>query len=274
MSRQQLENAVNFINKNDFKAPKCGIILGSGLGDFADTFDAELKIPTAEIPHYPKSTVEGHSGYLVFGAHEGIPLMAVQGRTHFYEGYSMREVAFAVRIMQELSIELLIVTNAAGGVNTSFKPGNLMLITDHVNFLFDNPLTGSVDFGGDRFPDMSDAYTAKYFSPIEALALKRGITLKRGVLWSSTGPSYETRAEVNMIRRLGGDAASMSTAPEVIAAVQAGMEVIGISCITNYATGGSPYKLTHEEVTETANLVKKSFTDLLSGIIVNIVSHI
>ncbi|HHJ53206.1 MAG TPA: purine-nucleoside phosphorylase, partial [Caldithrix abyssi] len=181
--------------------------------------------------------------------------------------YAMKDVTFVVRIMQKLGIRHMMVTNAAGGINPYFVPGDLMLITDQVNFMFDNPLIGPLDYGEPRFPDMSDPYSREYFDAIEQIALKRGIDLKRGVLWVSPGPSYETAAEVRMIKKFGGDAASMSTVPEVIAAVHAGMKVIGISCITNYATGISPRKLSHQEVTETANLVKEKFLSLVTGII-------
>jgi len=268
--KEQLNQAVEFITtKTDLK-PRAGIILGSGLGDFADTLDNRIKIPTEEIPYYPKSTVQGHEGYLVFGSHKDVPLLAVQGRTHYYEGYPIDAVTFVVRIMQAFGIRVLLVTNAAGGVNPRFEPGDLMLITDQVNFLFDNPLIGANSYGGPRFPDMSDAYCKEFFTPMEEIALNRGIALKRGVLWVSTGPSYETAAEVKMIRKFGGDAASMSTVPEVITAVQAGIKVMGISCITNAATGLRTNKLSHKEVTETANLVKEKFLTLVSGIIEHI----
>lgn len=264
---EKLKHAVDFVKQHtDIKAKAC-IILGSGLGAFADTLEKKIKIPTSEIPHYPKSTVEGHEGFLVFGFHKGTPLMAVQGRTHFYEGYSLRDVTFVVRIAQALKIKMLMVTNAAGGINPRFHPGDLMLITDQVNYLFNSPLMGRMEYGEPRFPDMSNAYSAEYFNQIEKIALQKKIALKRGVLWVSSGPSYETAAEVRMIQKFGGDAGSMSTAPEVIAAQHAGMKVIGISCITNYATGISAQKLSHEEVTETANQVKDKFLSLVRGII-------
>lgn len=266
----KVKQAVERIRTYTDLAPKAGIILGSGLGAFADTLDDKVKIPTAEIPFYPKSTVEGHQGFLVFGTHKGVPLLAVQGRTHYYEGYPIQDVTFVVRIMQALEISVLMVTNAAGGINTRFVPGDLMLITDQVNFLFNNPFMGKQEHEGARFPDMSDAYSAEFFDPIEKIALKRNIALKRGVLWVSSGPSYETAAEVKMIQKFGGDAASMSTVPEVIVAKHAGMKVVGISCITNYATGISSDKLSHSEVTETAELVKEKFLSLVSGIIENI----
>jgi len=263
----KLKEATEFIKQyTDLKVKAC-IILGSGLGAFADTLEDKIKIPTADIPNYPKSTVEGHEGFLVFGFYQKVPLLAVQGRTHFYEGYPMSDVTFVVRIARALGAKMLMVTNAAGGINPRFNPGDLMLITDQVNYLFNSPLTGKDEYGGLRFPDMSDAYSREYFGKIEQIALHRNIALKRGVLWVSSGPSYETAAEVKMIQKFGGDAGSMSTVPEVIAAVHAGMKVIGISCITNYATGISTQKLSHEEVTETANLVKEKFLSLVRGII-------
>ncbi len=267
MAKKKLAEAVEYIRSKTDVAPQMGIILGSGLGSFADTLSDKIKIATEEIPYYPRSTVEGHKGYLVFGYHAGVPILAVQGRTHYYEGYSMKDVTFVVRIMQALGIGFMMVTNASGGINPYFVPGDLMLITDQVNFMFDNPLIGGLDYGEPRFPDMSNPYSSEYFEQIEKIALKRGIHLKRGVLWVSSGPSYETAAEVRMIRQFGGDAASMSTVPEVIAAVHAGIKVIGISCITNYATGISPRKLSHQEVTETANLVKEKFLALVTGVI-------
>ncbi|HID38643.1 MAG TPA: purine-nucleoside phosphorylase [Calditrichaeota bacterium] len=270
MSQEKLAQALQFIRAKTDLLPRAGIILGSGLGDFADTLDNKIKIATEEIPHYPKSTVEGHHGYLVFGTHKNVPLLAVQGRTHYYEGYPIENVTFIVRIMQALGIGVLLVTNAAGGVNPRFKPGDLMLITDQINFLFNNPLIGTNPYGGPRFPDMSDAYSKEFFSPVENIALSKGIALKRGILWVSSGPSYETAAEVKMIRKFGGDAASMSTVPEVITAVQAGLKVMGISCITNAATGLRRNKLSHKEVTETANMVKEKFLTLVSGIIEHI----
>ena len=267
MNKAQVLEAVAYVRQYTDMQPQMAIILGSGLGPFADTLDDRTVIPTEKIPHYPRSTVEGHVGALVFGWHKGIPVLAVKGRTHFYEGYPIEQTTFVVRIMQEFNIPLLLVTNASGSTNLRVPPGSLLLITDQVNFLFQNPLRGKLEFGEPRFPDMSNVYTREYFDLVEQIALERGVALKRGVLWVSTGPSYETAAEIKMIRRFGGDAVSMSTVPEVIAAAHAGMKVIGISCITNYATGILPRKLTHDEVTETANRVNKQFTRLVSGII-------
>ena len=262
-----LQQTIEYIKNHISIHPKISIILGSGLGSFADKLDNRNKLSADAIPHYPKSTVEGHKGYLVFGECEGIPLLAVQGRTHYYEGYSIDRVTYVVRVMAALGITTLIVTNAAGGVNPDFKPGDLMLITDQINNMFQNPLRGPLRYGGQRFPDMSNPYSAQYFTLIEEIARDNQINLKRGVLYVSTGPSYETAAEVKMIAKVGGDAASMSTVPEIIVANQENLKVIGISCITNHATGISKHPLRHEEVTETAKLVQKKFLILLSGII-------
>ncbi|HHE55569.1 MAG TPA: purine-nucleoside phosphorylase [Caldithrix abyssi] len=268
--KKKVEEAVAYIKQFTDLQPQLAIILGSGLGPFADTLEEKVVIPTQDIPYYPKSTVEGHAGALVFGKHAGVKVMAVKGRTHYYEGYSIKDVTFVVRIMQMLKIPFLIVTNAAGSANPRLQPGDLMLITDHINFLFANPLRGPLEFGPPRFPDMSNVYSRQYFDLIDQIALERGIALKHGVLWVTTGPSYETAAEVKMIHKFGGDAISMSTVPEVITAVHSGMKVIGISCITNFATGITSNKLSHDEVTETANRVKKKFTSLVSGIIESI----
>ena len=233
-------------------------------------YNPMLKIPTEKIPHYPVSTVHGHQGFFVFGKWKNVPLVAVQGRTHFYEGYSLQKVTYVVRLLSALGIKTLIVTNAAGGVNPRYVPGDLMLITDQINNMFQNPLHGPLKYGGPRFPDMSEPYSSKYFDLVETVARENDIDIKRGVLYVSSGPSYETAAEVKMIAKLGGDAASMSTVPEVIVAKQTGLEVIGISCITNHATGISKAPLSHEEVTITARLVEKKFFKLISGIILKI----
>ena len=262
-----LNESVQYIQSLTNIKPELGIILGSGLGIFADKLSIDKKIPTTEIPHYPKSTVEGHAGNFVFGHWKNIPVLAIQGRTHFYEGYPIEKVTYVIRIMAALGVKTLIVTNASGGVNPNFVPGDLMLITDHINGMFRNPLIGPLKYGGDRFPDMSDAYAAEYFKVIENIADEKKIKLHRGTLYVSTGPTYETAAEVKMIRQLGGDSASMSTVPEVIAANHAGIKVIGISCITNLATGIGAEPLSHSEVTETADKVREKFIQLVSGII-------
>lgn len=263
----QLQQTYNYIKNQVHTHPRIAVILGSGLGSFADRLENSIRLSADSIPHYPTSTVEGHQGYLVFGDWEGIPILAVQGRTHYYEGYPLEKVTYVVRIMAALGIKTLIVTNAAGGVNPALNPGDLMLITDQINNMFRNPLRGPLRYGGPRFPDMSNPFSAQYFSLIEDIARDGQIKLKRGVLYVSTGPSYETAAEVKMIAKLGGDAASMSTVPEVIVANQQKIKVIGISCITNYATGIRNTPLSHQEVTETAKLAQRKFLILLSGII-------
>jgi purine-nucleoside phosphorylase len=263
----EVARAVNFIRSRSVLRPKTGIILGSGLGSLADAITHKVKIPTAKIPAYPVSTVAGHTGSIVLGKLLGIPLFIVQGRTHYYEGYPLEKVTFVVRIMAAMGIRLLIVTNAAGAVNPQMKPGDLMLITDHINHMFRNPLTGPLVYGGERFPDMSDPYSSRYFPLIGKAALKQKVKLKRGVLCVSSGPTYETAAEVRMLARMGADAGSMSTVPEVLVARQAGLDVIGISCITNLATGVGAKKLSHGDVTRTAGKVKVKFLKLMKGII-------
>jgi len=259
---RQLRETVAEIEKHKPLKPQVGLILGSGLGDFADGFEDAVKIATSSLPHYPKSTVSGHKGYLVFGRHKGVNLLAVQGRTHFYEGYSLQKVSYVVDIMHAMGVKLLMVTNAAGSTNPRFIPGDLMLITDQVNFFFNSPLRGIA-----QFSDMSTPYSDDLHPAIERCALDNGINLKKGVLWASSGPTYETSAEVQMIRRMGGDAASMSTAPEVIRANALGLQTVGLSCITNFATGISSARLSHDDVTETAQKVKSTFTTLVSKII-------
>ena len=263
----KLEESLQYIRKKTDASPKLGIILGSGLGVFADKLDSIQKIPTSQIPHYPKSTVEGHAGNFVFGKWKDIPVLTIQGRTHYYEGYPIEQVTYFVRIMTALGIKVLMVTNASGGVNPILVPGELMLITDQINGMFRNPLNGPLKYGGERFPDMSNPYASEYFEIIEKIAQEKQIKLHRGTLYTSTGPTYETAAEVKMIRELGGDIASMSTVPEVIVANQAGLKVIGISCITNLATGISSQPLSHSEVTETADKVREKFIQLVSGTI-------
>ncbi len=267
---QQLQESLAFIRQFTRQQPRIGLILGSGLGDFADTLEHADRISTAEIPHYPRSTVHGHKGYLVFGEVEGIPVLAVQGRVHIYEGHSPNKVAYNVRLMHLLGVQDLIVTNAAGGVNPLFSPGDLMIIVDHINFLFRNPLRGPVVQPEPRFPDMYNNYYEPYIEMLETIGLDLGIPLRKGVLFVSTGPSYETAAEVQMIRRLGGDAVSMSTVPEVLVARARGIRVAGISCITNLATGISNTPLSHDEVTEIANQVKDKFQKVVREAIVRI----
>jgi len=249
--------------------PRLAVILGSGLGDFAARLADVQAVPVTEIPHYPPSTVTGHAGEWVKGRLQGCPVLAVRGRVHFYEGYPMPQVAFPVRVLAALGVSHLIVTNAAGGVNPVFQPGDLMLIDDHINLLFNNPLIAP-EPGGRRFVDMSAPYSPRLMSLAEQVALDMGVSLRRGVLAATTGPTYETSAEIHMLRRLGADAATMSTVPEVIVANQLGLEVLGISCITNLATGLSEARLDHREVTEVAAMVAGKFQRLVAAVIVKI----
>ncbi|MDL4841214.1 purine-nucleoside phosphorylase [Aquibacillus rhizosphaerae] len=263
-----IKTASDFISKKINKQPKIGLILGSGLGMLADEIDNPVKIAYADIPGFPVSTVEGHAGQLVIGELKGEFVLAMQGRFHFYEGYPLSEVTFPVRVMKDLGIEKMIVTNAAGAVNPSFEPGNLMLIKDHINLAGDNPLIGANNQGhGVRFPDMSTAYTPALQQLALQTASSLGIDLKQGVYVWNSGPSYETPAEIRMLQKLGGDAVGMSTVPEVIVARHAGMEVLGISCISNMAAGILDQPLSHEEVMETTEKVRGQFLNFVKEMI-------
>ncbi|HEX8820651.1 MAG TPA: purine-nucleoside phosphorylase [Archangium sp.] len=245
-------------------SPKVGIILGSGLGDFAEGFEDRVIIPYTELPHFPHSSVPGHAGRLVLGRVRGEPVVAMQGRVHAYEGHSPAQVAFPARVLCALGIRTLVVTNAAGGVNLDFRPGDLMVITDHLNLSGYNPLTGPNDDRlGPRFPDMTTAYPMVLQEQLLESGLRTGVELKRGIYALLAGPCYETPAEIRMLRVLGVDAVGMSTVPEVIAANHMGVRVAGVSCITNLAAGIGGKPLTHEEVAETAHRVKNLFTRLL-----------
>ncbi|MCK6542093.1 purine-nucleoside phosphorylase [bacterium] len=266
--KKMMEESIAMIRSKTTMQPTIGIILGSGLGDLADRFENKTVISTADIPHYAKSTVEGHDGKLVFGTLNGKHVLAVKGRVHYYEGYTMAQVTYVVRLMGMLGIRSLIVTNAAGGVNPLFQPGDLMFITSHINFFFANPLQGPNDETiGPRFPDMESEYDREYISIAEKTALKLGVRTQRGVYCAGSGPTYETRAEVKMFQKIGADAVGMSTVPEVIVAKHQNMRVLGISCITNLGTGISQTKLSHEEVTETANRVKTQFQQLITDVV-------
>lgn len=263
-----IQEAVNFIKNQIDINVETGLILGSGLGDYADKFEQKTYILTKDIPNYPSSTVEGHSGKLVFGNVGKTSVLAIQGRTHAYEGYSLEEVTFCVRIMQALSVKKIIVTNAAGGINKNFKPGTLMLITDHINFTGNNALIGKNDEKlGLRFPDMSEPYSKQYIDLAEQTGIKLGFKLEKGVYVGVLGPSYETPAEIKMFQTIGGDAVGMSTVPDVIVANHCDMKVLGISCITNYGAGISNEKLSHADVTDVAKTVHDKFEQLLNSII-------
>lgn len=260
--------AAQYVQSKISYSPEIGLILGSGLGILANEIENQVVIPYHQIPGFPKSTVEGHAGQLVMGDLEGKKVIAMQGRFHYYEGYSLELVTLPVRMMKSLGVQTVIVTNAAGGINTDFAAGDLMLLKDQLNFTFKNPLTGPNDKElGVRFPDMSNAYTQELQEKALQVAEKQGIKLQRGVYAGVVGPSYETPAEVRMLRILGGDAVGMSTVPEVIVAVHSGMKVLGMSCITNMGSGILNQPLSHHEVMETAELVKSKFLELVKGIV-------
>lgn len=263
--RDELKDSLAFIKSRVDVSPKIGVILGSGLGYFAEEVEEPIVLEGRDVPYYPTPAVEGHAGRLVFGKISGVDVLILQGRVHLYEGYSIREVTYPVHLLAEMGVRSLILTNAAGGVNPNFCPGDLMLIWDHVNFTFDNPLIGT-GFRP-RFPDMSAPYDPGYIKIAEEVALNSGIKVQKGVLFCTTGPCYETPAEVRMIRMLGGDAVSMSTVPEVIAAVQRKMKVLGICCITNSSGDG---RLSHQEVIKKAKSIRDKFIPLLKGVIIRI----
>lgn len=253
-------------------SPKVGLILGSGLGAFADSLTKSVSIPYADLPDFPRSSVVGHAGKLVLGFHEGtLPVITMQGRVHYYEGYQPWQVGFPARVLCRLGIKALVVTNAAGGINTGFSVGDLMAITDHLNLAGYNPLVGPNDEAlGPRFPDMSHAYDPGFLDVLRAAAKTEQVPLREGVYVSLSGPSYETPAEIRMLRTLGADAVGMSTVPEVIVAAHMGVKVTGISCITNLAAGLSKQKLSHAEVSETADRVKDVFSRLLTRFLSNL----
>jgi purine-nucleoside phosphorylase len=250
------------------RRPLLGLILGSGLGAFVDSFQDRVVIPFNDLHYFPSPTVPGHSGNLVVGYAGGVPVAALQGRMHLYEGYSIADIAFPARVLGSLGIRRLIVTNAAGGINPTFHPGDLMLITDHINMMGANPLTGlNAEKMESRFPDMSEAYDADMRRIALKAAEENGIPLRQGVYIGLPGPSYETPAEIRMCRTLGADAVGMSTVPEVITANHMGIRVLGISCITNMGAGIHPQKLTHKEVLETADKASVQFRSLLRAIL-------
>lgn len=266
----QLQQTADFIRSQAPDQTIQGVVvLGSGLGVYAETLQNPITIPYSSIPNFHQSTVQGHAGQLVIGdIAPGFTVACMQGRFHFYEGHDMQTVVFPIRALKQLGAKFLAVTNAAGGINNGFKPGTLMLITDHLNLMGDNPLKGhNHDFLGARFPDMSEAYTKTLRELALQTAQSLNIDLKQGIYVGLSGPTYETPAEIRMLRTLGADAVGMSTVPEVIAANHMGMDVVGISCITNLAAGLSDQKLNHQEVMETADMVRAQFVQLLQGLL-------
>ena len=263
-----MENTIKFIKEktNDFK-PEIAIVLGSGLGELADEY-CNIGISYNEIPNFINSTIKGHKGRLVFAKINGKNVVMMQGRNHFYEGHKMSEITYPIKVFKRLGVKTIILTNAAGAVNTTFRPADLMIITDHINNLGTNPLIGpNDDTLGERFPDMTEVYDKSLIELAENCADKLNIDIQKGVYWANSGPSYETPAETNLIRILGGDAVGMSTVPEAIVANYCGMKILGISCITNSA---SSEKLSHEEVIEAANKAKIKFKSLILEIISNL----
>lgn len=264
------QNAEIILNKIENK-PELGLILGSGLGVMAEEIENPVYIDYAELKEFPVSTVEGHAGRFVIGQLSGKTVITMQGRAHYYEGYSIQKITLAVRVMQAVGIDKLILTNAAGGVNENYSPGEFMLISDHINLLGDNPLIGpNLAELGPRFPDLSEAYSKDLIKTAEQVARQEGILLRKGIYAAMTGPSYETPAEIKFLKTIGADAVGMSTVPEVIVARHMGVEVLGISCITNMAAGILAQPLDHSEVVEIAAQVRPDFIKLMRGIIKNI----
>jgi len=263
-----MEETIKYINEktNNFM-PQIGVILGSGLGELADEY-CDTAISYNDIPNFIKSTVKGHKGRLVFAEIAGKKVVMMQGRNHFYEGHSMQEITYPVKVMKKLGVKTIILTNAAGGVNPDFKAGDLMLITDHINFMGANPLVGKNDDTlGERFPDMTQIYRKNLINLSKKCAENLGISLKEGVYLANSGPSYETPAEIRMARILGADAVGMSTVPEAIVANYCGLEVLGISCISNPASVAGGEKLSHEDVIKATDGAKLKFKSLVVKII-------
>src|SRR5258708_3902229 len=271
---QPINEAVGVVRSKTKIEPKVGVVLGSGLGSVVDAVRVETRIPYDQIPGAKAAAVIGHSGEMVFGHVGKLPVVILSGRMHFYEGYEMSEVMLLSRVIGRLGIKKLVVTNAAGGVNTSFKAGDLMIISDHINLMGANPLRGpNIDELGLRFPDMTEAYPEELRKIARDVAQKIGVKLQEGVYLALSGPTYETPAEIRAFRTLGADAVGMSTVPEVIAMSQMNIPVLGISCITNMAAGVLKQKLSHQEVIDTTNRVKNEFTSLVLGVLQRFSEH-
>jgi purine-nucleoside phosphorylase len=267
----EVQHAADLVRSRSPIVPDTALVLGSGLGDFAASLERATSIRYEDIPNWPAAKVIGHEGRMVVGAASGRPVIVLSGRAHFYEGHDLRTVTFATRVLGVLGVKVLILTNAAGGINTSFAPGDLMLIDDHINLLGSNPLVGPNDERfGVRFPDLTNVYSPRLRTLAEQAAASQGLTLRHGVYVAWHGPSYETPAEVRYLRSIGADAVGMSTVPEAIVARHMGLEVLGISCITNLAAGVLPQPLNHEEVLETAKRVRGKFLSLLNAVIARI----
>jgi purine-nucleoside phosphorylase len=265
---ERAEHAARVIRSRTTVEPRIAVVLGSGLGGFADDFDDAVGIPYEEIPGFARSTVPGHAGRLVIGTVDGTPVLAMQGRVHYYEGHSLEEVTFPVRTFGLLGVKTLVLTNAAGGINVELSQGALMVISDHLNLMGVNPLRGPNDERfGPRFPDMTAVYARALQELVVDEAKSLGIEVRRGIYGALSGPSYETPSEIHLLRNLGADAVGMSTVPEAIVARHMGLEVLGISCITNMAAGISDEPINHEEVMATGDRVRATFTELLRRVI-------
>ena len=264
---KKIKEAVAYINERISKIPEVGIILGSGIGDLANEIDADIKISYDEIPNFPVSTVKGHHGQLIFGKLNGVQVVAMHGRFHYYEGYNMQEVTLPVRVMKLLGIKSLFVSNASGGVNESFEVGDIMLITDHIN-LMPNPLIGAnIDEHGPRFPDMSEAYDKRLLSAAKKIARHQGVNYKTGVYAAVSGPTYETPAEYKYISVLGADAVGMSTVPEVIVARHMGLPVFAVSVISDLGVAGKIIEISHQEVIDAVSRVTPKLIKLIKDLV-------
>jgi purine-nucleoside phosphorylase len=268
---ERAEHAARTIRARITVEPRVAIVLGSGLGGFADEFDESVGIPYDEIPGFVRSTAIGHAGRLVVGKVNQVPVAAMQGRVHYYEGYSLEEVTFAIRTFKLLGIKTLILTNASGGVNVQLSQGALMVISDHLNLMGESPLRGANDERfGPRFPDMTNVYSHELQEIAVAEAKDMGVEIRRGIYAALSGPSYETPSEIHLLRNFGADAVGMSTVPEAIVARHMDLEVLGISCITNMAAGISDDPINHEEVIATGDRVRATFTELLRRVVVRV----
>ena len=263
-----VEDAAEFLLSGHGAAPDIAIVLGSGLGALADRVEGATTLPYAQIPHWPASAVVGHAGTLVLGTLAGRKVAVLSGRAHFYEGHDLRTVTFGVRVLGRLGVRTLVLTNAAGGINTSFQPGTLMVMDDHINLMGSNPLVGpNEDRFGVRFPDMTEVYASRLRALADRAADDAGVSVRHGVYAAVPGPSYETPAEIRFLRTIGADAVGMSTVPEAIVARHMGMEVLGVSCITNPAAGVLPAPLDHDEVMKVARRVSGQFITLLEAVV-------
>jgi purine-nucleoside phosphorylase len=265
---ERAEHATRVIRARISVEPRIALVLGSGLGSFADDFEEAVGIPYEEIPGFVRSTAQGHAGRLVVGKIDSVPVLAMQGRVHYYEGYSLEEVTFPIRTFGLLGVKTIVLTNAAGGINVQLTQGALMVISDHLNLMGVNPLRGANDERfGPRFPDMSAVYSPELQEIVVDEARAIGVEVRRGIYGALSGPSYETPSEIHLLRNLGADAVGMSTVPEAIVARHMGLEVLGISCITNMAAGISDEPINHEEVMATGDRVRETFAELLRRVI-------